>query len=311
MSKTIVITGASGVIGQSLIRLFKEKNDKVITFTHQQSNASNNDTTSLFWDPKSILSSNHNQELVSALNSADCIINLAGSSVADGRMGTKHRQKILNSRLESTLALVKLFEETPNKPPVWIQASATGYYGDLENTEVDESGPKGNRLLSEVCEKWENAISTIKDSHSETTRLVIARIGLVLSKDAPAWQRLFLPIKWGLGGRLGSGSQWWSWIHIDDLVNAFYHFITQKSTGIYNLTTPHPIKQSQLVEKIAKHINRPTIFPTPELLLKLTLGKAANELVLNSAKILPQSLITEKFNYIYPTLDKALTELLE
>lgn len=310
MDKTVLIAGASGVIGQHLIQFFKKQSWTIITFSHHKKHPNIPGVKILYWNPKSILSSSHNQELISAMTSANCVINLAGSAISNGRLGRKHRDKILQTRLDASNALVKLFQSANQKPSLWIQASATGYYGDTKNTEIDESGTLGKRFLSSVCHHWENCLKPI-ETNAENTRIIIARIGLVFADDAPAWQRLYLPIKWGFGGRLGKGTQWWSWIHIDDLVRAFYHFIESKTSGIYNLTTPHPTQQTHLVEQIAKHIKRPTFFPSPAFILKLTLGKLAEELILNSAKILPKRLLEERFTYKYPTIEKMIPKLLD
>ena len=312
MSKQkVIITGASGLIGSYLIKYLSGLGYDCIAFTTHPPKKEPSTYHSCPWHPEEILTdSTHNlPQLITQIQNARAIINLAGASIAKGRLGSRHKKKVLNSRIQSTSALVKLCQLAETVPQTWIQASAIGYYGDTHGRITDESGDKGSGFLSDVCNAWEACLSPLNEIGN--THIAIARLGLVLSDDAPAWRQLIFPIKWGLGGPLGSGNQWWSWIHLQDIARAFVYFIKNNTQGVYNLTAPYPLQQKDMVKQIGNTLKRPTFFKTPELLLKIALGNAAKELVLCDNRVCPKGLIDDGFQFTYPKFEDALSELLD
>ena len=193
------------------------------------------------------------------------------------------------------------------RPPVWLQGSATGYYGDAGERELTEAAPSAEDFfLAEVCQAWESAA---KDANG--ARLMISRIGLVLAKDAPAWQKMLLPIKLFVGGRFGDGEQWYPWVDADDFASAMLFLIEHEASGgVYNLTAPEPVRQIDLVERTARRLGRPAIFPTPAPLLRLAVGEVADALLLPSAKAVPAKLQEEGFIFAHPQIESELDKLL-
>jgi uncharacterized protein len=311
----LVIVGSSGVIGQHLINAAKARYD-IRVLTRHINPERRADVQQVSWNPKAAKENNEQalQSTGNALSGAHAIINLAGSSVAGGRLDKKHQQEVLESRLDSTTTLLEAFKRSQNPPAIWFQASAVGYYGDRKEEILDErSPPKTGYFLSDISVAWENAAKPFESFiFDKETRLIIGRIGLVLAKDAPAWQKMLQPIKAFVGGPLGSGRQWYPWIDADDLARAILFLIENNSCeGAYNLTAPEAVRQLELFRKTAKKLNRPGFTPAPAFALRLLLGRnAAEALLLNSANVKPTRLLEAGFKFSYPTIDKALEKLL-
>jgi uncharacterized protein len=291
MKPLLVIAGASGVIGRHLIQL-TSKDYQILTLTRQQASSD-----SLTWNPKAAQQKDEKnlETLAQAINGAKAIINLAGSSIADGRLDKKHQEAILESRISSTQTLIEACQHCSTPPRVFFQASAVGYYGDRDDEILDESSTsqKGN-TLSDICVTWE------KTAQPATTfsHLIVGRFGLVLAKDAEAWQKMILPIKLFIGGPLGSGQQWYSWMDADDVARAILFLIENPNNqGIYNFTAPQPIRQKDLAYITAKHLGRPWFVPAPAFALKILLGGVADALLLSSAKVLPKGLEQAGFKF--------------
>ena len=234
----VLVLGASGLVGTHLCNHFVKNGITFSVFSHGSS-FHHGAKNAFAWDPNQIISGDPEQfnELIGCVKQVDAVINLAGYSIANGRLDKAHIKKVLGSRVDSVNALVQLILWAKHVPSVWIQASAIGYYGDGADTILDEDSPLGTGELADICHKWESALMTAIKTHKFPIRTVIARLGIVLASDATAWKRMVLPIKCGVAGPLGSGKQWWSWVHINDVVNSFDAFLQQLTyNGVYNIT---------------------------------------------------------------------------
>jgi len=310
---TLTIAGASGVIGRHIIaRAQKEDwNIRVLTRnrTSQELSENNKNILTFVWNPEQDL--NANIETVHALEGSDFLINLAGTGIADGRLGKKMQTNVLSSRLKATNLLIDAYQKCKSPPAVWGQTSATGFYGDTNEENVTEINPPGNLFLSKVCVEWENTVRQITEINPDI-RLIIGRFGIVLAKDAPAWQKMIQPIQAGFGGAIGSGNQWISWIDADDLAGAFFYLYSQKSAkGVYNFTSPDPVRQKDFAVKIAKFLNKPVMFKIPGFIIRLMLGKTADELILASCKAIPEKLIQSGYAFEYSRFDQEIEHLLK
>lgn len=309
MTKKLVIAGASGLIGQYLKALCIGKYD-ITVLTRQAATTRADGIRQVQWQPEAAKNNDSAalERLSKELEQATAVINLAGASIADGRLDKRHKARVLSSRVDSTTTLVTALERCKNPPATFFQASAVGYYGDRAAETLDElaSAQAGN-FLSEVCEAWEAAAQPA----TSKTRLVVGRIGVVLAKDAPAWQKLLLPIKLFVGGPLGSGQQWFAWIHAHDLARAILYLLeNSEATGVYNLVAPEPVQQQQLTQRAANKLGRPAFVPAPAFALRLALGEVADALLLSSSRAVPARLQESGFSFTYPTLEAALEELL-
>jgi uncharacterized protein len=311
----LVIAGASGVIGQHLINAAKPRYDIRVLTRHINLEA-RGDVQQVSWNPKAAKEKNEQalQSTGNALSGAYAIINLSGSSIAAGRLDKKHQEEVLESRLDSAATLLGAFKRSHNPPAIWFQASAVGYYGNRKEEVLDEdSPPQTDYFLSDISVAWENAAKPFEQFiFDKEARLITGRVGIVLAKDAPAWQKMLQPIKAFIGGPLGSGRQWYPWIDADDLARAILFLIENTACrGAYNLTAPEAARQLELFRKAAKKLNRPGFTPAPAFALRLLLGNnAAEALLLNSANVKPKRLLEAGFKFTYPNIDKALEKLL-
>jgi uncharacterized protein len=311
----LIIAGSSGVIGNHLINAALARYD-IRVLTRSVDPGRRGDVQQVSWNPRAAKENNEQalQSTGNALSGAYAIINLSGSSIADGRLDKKHQQEVLESRVDAANTLLEAFKRSHNPPAIWFQASAVGYYGDRKEEILDEySPPQTGYFLSDICVAWENAAKPFEDFvFDKETRIVTGRFGVVLAKDAPAWQKMLQPIKAWVGGPLGSGRQWYPWVDADDLARAILFLIENGSCeGPYNLTAPEAARQLELFRKAAKKLHRPGFTPVPAFALRLLLGKnAADVFVLNSANVKPKRLLEAGFKFTYPTVDKVLEKLL-
>jgi uncharacterized protein (TIGR01777 family) len=249
------------------------------------------------WDPKT------GYVDIEALRGVDAVIHLAGVGVGDKRWTKRYKSEILNSRLLGTTAIANAVAEV--KPQVFISASAIGWYGDSGNRAVVESDSVGNDFLAAVCREWEGAADLAGD-----VRTVKLRTGLVLDPTGGALGRMLPLFRFGLGGKLGSGKQWWSWITLHDVVRAIIFTLEHPITGPVNLTTPNPVTNQEFTAALARAMNRPALFPAPAIALKIALGGFASE-VLGSKKVMPNALSDAGFVWDYPHITNALSALID
>ena len=237
----------------------------------------------------------------------DVVIHLSGETVA-GRWIAAKKTRIRDSRVISTTNLSDALAKSERPPKTFICASAIGYYGNRGNEILTEQSSSGTGFLSEVCREWEAATHAAANAAIRTVNL---RTGLVLSPDGGALKQMLLPFRLGLGGRIGSGRQWWSWIHIEDFVAAVHHILHDNSLrGPVNMVSPNPVTNSEFTRTLAAVLKRPAILPIPAFAARLAFGELADEGLLTSARVEPKRLITGGFEFKFPQLDSALQDLL-
>lgn len=301
--KTIVITGGTGFIGRRLSDYLKN-NYKIIHIS--QSGRAYKDIPCYKWDPNKKTISEEGKK---AIQNADVIINLSGANIAERRWDDQYKNIIIQSRVNSTSFLCELLNHNhlEKRPEVAILASAIGYYGNRNDEVLTEFSLPGKGFLAETGIQWEQASIGL---HPEIRKIQL-RIGFVLDSVEGGFPKMILPIKLFVGAIPGSGKQYVSWIHIEDLLRVFEFFINNPNTkGIYNGTAPHPVRLEEILRKSAHYLNRPLILPNiPEFIIQLIMGEMA-ELVLSSQNVLPKRLLEDGFEFRYKTIDDALKQLL-
>lgn len=298
----IAISGATGLIGKKIVNKLINRNDEVIVLTRSIQKAKNvfdNKVNFVDW-------SKNFDEWKTQLENVDVVINLAGENVMARRWNKEHKRKIYSSRINGTKKLVDAILSLTNKPKVFISASAIGYYGNI-NDEVDENSKAGTDFLAKVVKDWEDASKSIEEKN---IRRVIVRIGIVLDKNEGALPKLVLPFKFFVGGSIGSGKQWLSWIHVDDLIKIFLFAIDNEINGVYNAVSPNPVKMKYFAKTIGKILHRPSFFNVPEFVLKLVLGEGAAS-ILNGAKVKSEKIQMAGFKFHYEKLEDSLISLLK
>ena len=293
VAQRIAVTGASGLIGSALVGYLKSEGHTVQRLVRRATVAPDE----IRWDPKT------GYVDIEALRGVDAVIHLAGVGVGDKRWTKRYRSEILNSRLLGTTAIANAVAEV--KPQVFISASAIGWYGDSGNRAVIESDSVGNDFLAAVCREWEGAADLAGD-----IRTVKLRTGLVLDPTGGALGRMLPLFRFGLGGKLGSGKQWWSWITLHDVVRAIVFCLEKKISGPVNLTSPNPVTNQEFTSALARAMKRPALFPAPAIALKIALGGFSSE-VLGSKKVMPSALTEAGFKWDYPHISPALQALVE
>jgi uncharacterized protein (TIGR01777 family) len=293
VAQRIAITGASGLIGSALVGYLKSEGHTVQRLVRRATVAPDE----IRWDPKT------GYVDIEALRGIDAVIHLAGVGVGDKRWTKRYKSEILNSRLLGTTAIANAVAEV--KPQVFISASAIGWYGDSGNRAVVESDSVGHDFLAAVCREWESAADLAGD-----VRTVKLRTGLVLDPTGGALGRMLPLFRFGLGGKLGSGQQWWSWITLHDVVRAIVFTLEKKISGPVNLTSPNPVTNQEFTAALARAMKRPALFPAPAIALKIALGGFSSE-VLGSKKVMPNALTDAGFKWDYPHISTALQALVE
>lgn len=297
----ILIAGASGLIGKALQEHLLGLGMDVCVLVRKAQQADGKGK--LFWNPE--------ERIVDRLQleGFDCWINLAGEPIASGRWTQKKKKKLLFSRLLTTAFLVELAQSLSSPPSCFINASAIGYYGNRGSEEVDEGSKGGEDFLSQVCQKWEGALEPLSKTD---IRVVKLRTGIVLSKKGGALKAMLFPFKIGLGGKIGSGTQFMSWIAIDDLVAIISFVISHRGLkGAVNCVSPHPVTNRTFTEALAKTLGRPAFAPVPAFALRFLMGEMAEVLLLSSTRVKPRRLMEWNFPFRYPHLEQALKHLLD
>jgi uncharacterized protein len=296
----IAITGASGFVGSRLVEKLKAQGHQILVFTRNLERAQRilSNVEIVVYKPTE--SGDWQQKIAGC----DAVVNLAGEPIAE-RWTPEHKKAILESRQLGTQKLVEAIAMANPKPSVLVNASAIGYYGTSETATFDENSASGSDFLAQVCKTWETEAKKVKEAG---VRLIIIRIGIVLGNGG-ALAKMVPPFKIFAGGPLGNGRQWFSWIHREDLVNLIAEAIERSEIeGTYNATAPNPVRMSQLCQTLGEVINRPSWLPVPDFALELLLGESA-KVVLEGQQVLPKATQAMGFQYQYPTLKPALTEI--
>jgi uncharacterized protein (TIGR01777 family) len=291
----VLISGASGLIGSTLAPHLQLQGIEVVRLVRRPP-ASEQE---ILWDPERHLS----RELASGF---DAVVHLSGESVA-GRWSESRKARIRNSRIASTRNLAQALASASKPPAAFICASAIGYYGDRGSEVLTEESEPGRGFLAEVCREWESATAAAAQAG---IRVVNLRIGIVLGRDGGALKPMLMPFRLGVGGRAGHGDQWWSWIHLADLVAAIVHILTTELRGPVNLTAPGALRNTEFAKIIGKVLHRPALLPTPAWALRLALGEFADQGVLASARVEPAKLLVSGFRFKFPALEPALLDVL-
>jgi uncharacterized protein (TIGR01777 family) len=289
--KKIAVTGASGLIGSALCAQLKSDGHQVIKIVRRAARVSDE----VSWNPLK------GEIDLAGLEGTDAVFHLAGAGVGDKRWSAAYRSEILNSRLLGTTTIANACEQI--QPEVFISASAIGYYGETGDRSVTETDRGGEDFLSIVCREWE-----LVANQAPSVRTVKLRTGLVLDPTGGALGRMLPIFKFGLGGKLGSGKQWWSWITLHDQIRAMIFLMNSKVEGPVNITSPNPVTNQEFTAALARALKRPAFFPAPAFALRAVLGGFSTE-ILGSKKVLPKVLLDNEFEFDYPHLLAALTEL--
>lgn len=289
----IAVAGASGLIGGSLVRSLTADGHEVVRLVRRPPRAEDE----IHWDPEG------GRVDAAGLAGCDAVVNLAGAGVGDRRWTDAYKRRIRTSRVLGTTALAEAVAGLRERPRVFVNGSAMGYYGETGDRAVDESAPPGDGFLPRLCVEWEAAAAPAQEAG---VRTVFTRTGLVVARGGGAWGRLFPLFEAGLGGRMGDGRQYWSYISLHDEVAAIRHLIdTDGLSGPFNLTAPTPLTNREITAAMGRVLHRPTLFAVPAPVLRAALGEMAGD-VLGSARVLPKRLLESGFTFAFPDIEGAL-----
>jgi uncharacterized protein (TIGR01777 family) len=289
----VAVTGASGLIGSALVPALRERGHDVLRLVRRATSAPDE----VRWDPES------GEVDLPALNGVDGVVHLAGAGVGDKRWTAAYKRMILLSRVNGTDTIARAMAHLEPKPRVLVSGSAIGYYGDTGDHVVTEASPQGGGFLADVVAQWEAAAQPAQDAG---IRVAFARTGLVVSNEGGAWKRLLPIFRLGLGGKIGAGSQYWSFISLRDEVTALITLLEDESySGPVNLTAPTPVTNADVTAAMGRVLGRPTILPVPAFALKIALGEFSSD-VLGSQRVLPEVLEGHGFAWADPSIDDAI-----
>ncbi len=295
----ILLTGSSGLLGSSIIAELLKKNYQFTRLIRTESECN----TDIKWNPETGDTYNPLDFDISV------VVHLNGQNLLSGRWSKKLKRTLYESRIYSTKNLVHLIKKLPQPPILLITASAVGFYGNQEEKILTEESGNGSGFLAGVCKDWEDAAKNLADIG---TRICHLRLGVVLSNKGGALSMMKPAFKLGMGGILGDGKQFMSWISIDDVVSIIEYIITNETLeGPINLVSPNPVTNREFTKTLGKVLNRPTLFPVPKIILKLLLGEIADELLLSSTRVIPAKLDAAGYKFKYPDLNETLTHLLK
>ena len=290
----VLISGASGLLGSALRRALQAAGHETVALVRRAPSAGE-----VEWDPNQLLDP-------AKLTGCDAVVHLAGKNIA-GRWTQQFKSEVLHSRVRSTQTLATAVAESyrqTGQPRVFLCASGAGYYGSRGDEVLTEESPAGQGFLAEVCKQWEAAASVASEAG---VRVVKLRTGVVLARDGGALKPMLLPFQLGLGGRVGSGQQYWSWISLDDEIGAMLFILQNDSLrGPVNAVGPAPVRNAEFVRALGKALHRPTIIPLPEWVVKTLLGEMGEELLLTSARVMPAKLTAAGYRFSHCDLQEAL-----
>lgn len=297
MVSSVAVSGASGLVGKQLVSYLQTDGHKVCALSRKDTG---NYEDTILWDPEKGVTN------PARLESVDTIVHLAGENIAAGRWTESLKARIRSSRVNGTRSLVQSLRPLAKRPSTLVCASAIGYYGDQGDRILDESATAGTGFLPDVCKAWEQEAMAAQELG---IRVVCVRIGVVLSPQGGALAKMLLPFKLGVGGVMGSGSQYWSWIGLHDLVRVLAFCVKNESLcGAVNGVSPQPLTNRDFTKVLAGVLHRPAIFPMPAFMARLALGEMANDLLLASTRVVPKKLVDAGFEFQGPDLKSCLEQ---
>ena len=286
----VVVAGGTGFIGEALVRRLIARDHEVAVLTRNPAKVRAG--RAVRWSGAA-----------TEVGGADVVINLAGENIGAGRWTTERKRKIVDSRVGSTRELVEALHDTARHRPTFISASAVGYYGPRGDEVLDERAPQGEGFLADVVRQWEDSARAAE----KVARVVILRFGVVLAGEGGALQKMMLPFRLGIGGPIGSGRQWMSWVDREDVLRAIEWAIDHREVhGVYNITSPNPVINRDFARALGRALHRPAVMPTPASVLRLIFGQMADEVLLSGQRVAPARASSEGFVFEYPTIDAAL-----
>ena len=292
-SSRILVAGASGLIGGALVRSLRADGHEVVRLVRRAARGADE----VCWDPDGRYVD------TAGLAGCDAVVNLAGAGVGSRRWTDAYKKKIRDSRVLGTTTLAEAIAAMDDRPRVFVNGSALGYYGETGDRAVDESAPPGTGFLPELCVEWEGATAAAREAG---VRTAFVRTGLVVGKHGGAWGKLFPLFRAGLGGRMGDGRQFWSYIALHDEVAAIRHLIeTDGLEGPFNLTAPNPLTNREITAAMGRVLHRPTLFAVPAPVLRTVLGEMAGD-ILGSARVVPKRLLESGFTFAFPDIEGAI-----
>ncbi len=303
----IAISGATGFVGSRLVERLHTQGHRILVLTRNTNFAKKVFPSPAFPNLEIIAyTPSISGTWQDAIAGCDGVVNLAGEPIAEGRWTPERKQEILNTRKLGTQKIVEAIAKANPQPSVLVNTSAIGYYGTSETASFDENSAAGNDFLAQVCQEWEAEARKVQDMN---VRLVILRFGIVLGHGG-ALGKMITPFKLFAGGPIGSGQQWFSWIHLDDIVSLIIQALTQPTMeGVYNGTAPQPVRMNDLSTTMGNVMNRPSWLPVPGFAIEAILGDGAL-VVLEGQQVLPKRTLDSGFEYQYPNLQSALTQIL-
>ena len=294
----ILVSGSHGLVGSALVQSLKSDGHEVFSLVRRPPRSD----AEVEWYP------DRGSLALSRLEGTDAVVHLAGESIASGRWTANKKQRIRDSRVQATTVLSEALANLKEPPGILISASAIGYYGDRGNLILTEATAPGNDFLAGVCVAWERATEAAAE---KGIRVVNARFGIILSAEGGALAKMLPPFRMGVGGRVGSGAQWMSWIALADAIGGIrFALVNESLTGPVNFVAPHPVSNAEFTKTLGKVLSRPTLFPVPEFAARLAFGEMAGALLLAGQRVAPARLQEAGYEFEYPELEPALRHLL-
>ncbi|HVJ66415.1 MAG TPA: TIGR01777 family oxidoreductase [Caulifigura sp.] len=291
----ILISGSSGLVGGRLMRLLRASGHRVTTLVRREPRSADERQ----WDPA------RGQLDPAVLDGIQGVVNLAGDNIGKGRWNDAKKKRILESRVQTAGLLADTIAKAAHKPEVFVSASAIGFYGDRGSEALSESSAPGEGFLVDVCRQWEAA------AMRAGIRTVLLRFGVILAKEDGALAKMMTPFKLGVGGNMGDGKQYWSWVTVDDVARMILFSLTHPElSGPVNAVAPQPVTNAEFTRTLGQVLHRPTLFPMPAFAARLALGEMADALILSSARVVPSKLQAAGFEFAHPDLKSGLAAVI-
>jgi uncharacterized protein (TIGR01777 family) len=295
----VLISGSHGLVGSALVKALTTSGDEVVRLVRHERKFG---AAEIEWHPDNGLIDKEQLEGI------DAVVHLAGENIAEGRWTDEKKLAIRESRVNGTVLLSETLATLRQPPSVFLSASAIGYYGNRGDELLTEESAPGNDFLAHVCQEWERATTPAAE---KGIRTVLARFGIILDEHGGALAKMLTPFRMGIGGRIGNGKQWMSWIALDDVAGAIRFMLDDRfASGPVNFVAPHPVTNAEFTKTLGQVLSRPTFLPVPASGVRLAFGEMADSLLLASQRVVPAVLQARGFGFIWPRLEPALRHLL-